>query len=174
MTRKQFAVTIARVRQELENIGKLLDELAGRDLLAVDEKSGPRLDLPDDSFCLRSIGSVLHDFYMAVEKIMKAVAKSVDGVVPQGPNWHRELLVQMTLSVPQVRPPVISTETAVVLLEFLAFRHVFRNVYGFGLSAVRLGELLPKLPGAAKRLEDEVTRFLAAMEEVLPEGSEAD
>jgi len=41
----------------------------------------------------------------------------------------------MTLSIPEVRPPVLSKETAKMLDEFRSFRHVFRNVYGFNLAS---------------------------------------
>jgi hypothetical protein len=47
----------------------------------------------------------------------------------------------MSLELPEIRPAVISTETAERLGDYLRFRHVFRNVYGFVLDATRLKPL---------------------------------
>jgi len=168
LTRKQFAVIASRLRQELRNTRLLLDELARQGLLPGTRRSLVTLD-PRDSFTLRAIGSILHDFYVAAEYIFETVARNLDDLSPTGPEWHRELLRQMTLSVPGIRPALLTTETADRLDEFRAFRHVFRNVYGFNLSSQRLQELLRALPDTVSRLEEEVNEFIADMQEILPE-----
>ena len=60
-----------------------------------------------------------------------------------------------------VRPAVISTALAEELGEFLRFRHVFRNVYGFVLQADRLGSLQKKMPGVLEWFVTEMRVFLA-------------
>ncbi|MEW6698055.1 MAG: hypothetical protein ACOY35_02210 [Bacillota bacterium] len=75
----------------------------------------------------------------------------------------------MTLDIPEVRPPVLSRETAGKLDEYRAFRHVFRNVYGFNLSSERMVDLLNKFPHTAGCLEREVYSFIQLMKKIMPE-----
>lgn len=45
-----------------------------------------------------------YDFNTGVEKILEDIAKEVDRRVPIGEGWHSELLHQMTLDIPGLRP----------------------------------------------------------------------
>ncbi len=65
---------------------------------------------------------------------------------------------------------MLSRETASKLDEFRAFRHVFRNAYGFNLSSDRLAELLNKFPHAAGCLQKEAHSFIETMLEIMPGG----
>jgi hypothetical protein len=51
------------------------------------------------SFFLDSVAINLHSFYNGVERIFEWIARELDGGLPVGPIWHRELLDQMTLQV---------------------------------------------------------------------------
>ncbi len=169
MTRKQLAVIATRIYEELNNIKSLVGELSERGLTG--SKKNIRSALPPgDTFHLRAVGSILHDFYVAAENIFKTVAREIDEFVPQDEKWHRNLLLQMTLDIPDVRPALITKETAGKLDEYRAFRHVFRNVYGFNLSAERIIELLNKFPHTAACLEKDVVVFIDTMKTVLPNG----
>jgi len=44
--------------------------------------------------------------------------------------------------------------------EFLAFRHIVRNIYGFELDTERVGRLLDKYPAAWRSFESDARRFL--------------
>jgi hypothetical protein len=76
----------------------------------------------------------------------------------------------MTMDIPEVRPPLLSKETAAMLDEFRAFRHVFRNVYGFNLSSERIVDLLNKFPQITNCVEKEVYSFIQTMKKIMPEG----
>jgi len=93
---------------------------------------------PPTAFDLRGIGSLLHDFYTAVEDVFEAIAGNVNGAVPDGESWHKDLLVKMSIPIPELRPAVISQDLRWKLDEYLRFRHVFRNVYGHLLYWERL------------------------------------
>lgn len=82
---------------------------------------------------LTATASVLHSFYTAVENILLAIAKGIDGQVPERSHWHRDLLLQMT-SASASRPVVLDKETARRLGEYLAFRHFYRHAYSFILE----------------------------------------
>lgn len=170
MTRKEFLVIATRLKEELENITNLINELTARGLTGSKKKIKSNL-LPDDTFMLRAIGSILHDFYIAVENIFETVAREIDEALPLGENWHRKLLQQMTLEIPEVRQPLLSKETAGKLDEFRAFRHVFRNVYGFNLSSERMVDLINKFPHTANCLAREVCDFIKTMKEVIPDSN---
>lgn len=167
MTRKQFAVIATRLKEELENIKGLSKELSERGLTGSKKKIKSAIP-PGDTFILRAVGSILHDFYVAAENIFETIAREIDEKLPAGEHWHRELLLQMTLSIPEVRPPVLSRETAGKMDEFRAFRHVFRNVYGFNLSSERMVDLLNKYSHTAGCLEKEVCSFIHTMKEIIP------
>lgn len=171
MTRKQFAVVATRIKEELENIKSLSKELSDRGLSG--SKKNIRSALPQgDTFLLRAVGSILHDFYVAVENIFETVAREIDESLPADEKWHRKLLLQMALDIPDLRPSLISKETAAKLDEIRAFRYVFRNVYGFNLSAERIVDLLNKFPQTTDCLEREVYTFIEIMKEIMPEGKE--
>ena len=140
-----------RVAQEVDV------ELRSIERLAEELQSAPT---GDDTFALRARASILHDFYTGVERVFVRLAEEINGGVPRGDNWHRQLLTDMAIAIPEVRPAVISGELADELAEFLRFRHVFRNVYGFVLQADRLGALQAKLPGVLERFLREVRGFM--------------
>ncbi len=50
----------------------------------------------------------LHGFYAGVERIFEEIAREIDGSLPAGPEWHRDLLLQMSAEVAGTRPPVIA------------------------------------------------------------------
>lgn len=168
MTRKQIIVIATRLKEELDNIQGLHTELADRGLTGSKKKIKSVIN-PGDTFTLRAVGSILHDFYVAAENIFGTIAREIDEKLPAGEHWHRELLMQMILDIPEVRPPVLSRETAFKLDEFRAFRHVFRNVYGFNLSSERMVDLLNKFPHTISCLEKDVCTFIQTMKQIVSE-----
>ena len=66
----------------------------------------------------------------------------------------------MAMTTPAFRPAIIASELEQELAEFLRFRHLFRNVYGFVLRADRLRALQEKAPAVLLRLVDEIRAFL--------------
>ena len=55
-------------------------------------------------------------------------------------------------------------ETARLLGEFLRFRHLFRNVYGFELEWPRLRGLARRVPRTWRLLKTDIERFLKFLE----------
>lgn len=152
----RFARLAAAIRDELRDIEQLVAEAdAARARFAKMKPS--RLEL-------RGIGAILHDFYTGVERMFETIAPELNGGVPAGSSWHRELLRNMTLDLPGFRPAVIERETERLLDELLRFRHLFRNVYGFELEWPRLRALLERLPAAWKALHADVDRFLGFLD----------
>lgn len=107
----------------------------------------------------------LYSFYNGLERLFESVARQVDGTVPAGSAWHRELLEQMALDLTDVRPPVLSRESLALLRDYLGFRHVVRDLYTWELDSQKVAELVDKLPTIVAALEADLVqcgRFLDA------------
>jgi hypothetical protein len=65
----------------------------------------------------------------------------------------------MSIELDGIRPAVISKELREQLDEYLRFRHVFRNVYGFNLDKARLTELISGLEGVFIDFQGAIQEF---------------
>ena len=117
----------------------------------------------DDTYRVRARGSILHDFYNGVERVFLRIARELNGGVPRGDQWHRDLIGDMALAITEVRPAVIDDNLAEVLGEYLRFRHVFRNVYGGVLDAKRMATLEQRLPRTLAAFRQRMEDFVCWM-----------
>jgi hypothetical protein len=78
---------------------------------------------------------------------------------PRGVNWHQELLDQMALEIPNVRPAVISSKTREQLDPYRGFRHVVRNVYTYHISPDKMKPLAKGIRPVFKQVEKELAAF---------------
>ena len=78
---------------------------------------------------LMLVAANLHGYYTALETLCERVARQLDENVPTGPTWHTDLLSQMQIEVPGLRPQVISATVLDDLHELRKFRHFFRDAY---------------------------------------------
>jgi len=111
-----------------------------------------------DKYLLRTKASFLADFYMGVERIFKIIAEELHGGAPKGDDWHKRLLLDMSLNIGE-RPPVVSRELYSKLLMFLGFRHVVRQVYGFELDEKRLEALSVHFESVLEKVIEEIEYF---------------
>ena len=116
----------AFIRKEIKRLDKLMKEAEGTPFSA----SHPR-----------HIGSLLHDFYTGIERVFEKIAINLDGGIPGGESWHRDLLDSMSLELEGIRPPLIGENMHRRLGEYLRFRHLFRSLYGFELDKKRMRTL---------------------------------
>ena len=135
------------IKHEIQNLEKLITEL--------------EVTKDDGSISTRRIiGSVLHDSYNCCERIFRMIVGEINEAVPFGFEWHRQLLNKVTHGVENLRPPVISEKMAAEIEEYLEFRHVFRNIYGFELLGDRLIRLKERHPFVFDSFIKEVMYFL--------------
>lgn len=138
------------IKIELENLERLTEEM--KQLL-----SGIG-DTP--SFIeIRAAGSIIHDFYCGTEKIFERIALHIDKSLPQGENWHTELLLQMAKPLNGVRRAIITEGLLQDLKEYLRFRHLFRNIYGFELKWERFKEFCIRLEDIFRDLKFKIEKF---------------
>ena len=146
----------AAIRAEAALLQRVMDEaeLALRDF--------PKAVPPPRE--LRGIANILHDFYTGAEHVFEKISAALDGGIPEGAAWHRELLESMALDLPSLRPPVLTGNGVRLLEEFLRFRHLFRNVYGFELEWDRLKPLLSRMPATWAVLRADLNAFLVFLD----------
>lgn len=105
----------------------------------------------------------LHSFYTGAERIFYDIARGFDDEVPTGSDWHRQLLEQMTVEIPQARPPVLFEQTRLELDEFRRFRHVVRSNYAYKLDPQRIVALAQKLPALFQHLTQDSLGFCVGL-----------
>jgi hypothetical protein len=113
-----------------------------------------------DTILLRGKASIFHDFYCGAENIFRRIAPKLNGGLPDGPAWHKRLLQNMSLEIPEVRPSVVSAETFTLLGEFLDFRHRFRHIYGFDLDFKKMEELERIYPETHAKLCEDIKKLI--------------
>jgi len=150
-----------------EIVQSILEEVAAMEILRQELRRLRDLSYPG---VYRAQGSILHDFYTGCERIFLHIAKDIDRDVPQGEHWHIKLLKRMTRERGEARPEVISEDLARALRPYLGFRYVFRNIYGHALRPDRLCPLIERFECSLDRFQDEITRFVAFLKQVLHEG----
>jgi hypothetical protein len=106
----------------------------------------------------------LHGFYNGVEHIFEDIARTLDGGLPSGAEWHTSLLRQMTVELEGLRPAVIAIKTRKSLDEYRGFRHIVRNVYAFNLRPARLEELVNDAPDCLANLTADLLAFADFLE----------
>ncbi len=139
------------------------------DLQHVAERTTRLMDKLDDTHDADFIDGIalnLHAFYTGAEHVFEAIARDVDGAVPSGPEWHRELLLQVSGGVADIRPAVVGAETRACLDAYRGFRHVVRNAYTFTLDGARVRELAAGLPACCEQLAADLTAFAAFLDTV--------
>ena len=152
-----YAVLASRIRQDMADLERMVERVERA--MQARRQGTAEQDLLLDSAALN-----LHDFYTGLERIFTHVASGVDRSVPSGPDWHRELLRQMTVQVPGLRPAVIPIEVSIAVDEFLRFRHVVRHIYAFEFDPERVERLATRLRPTFGDVEATLVAFAAFLE----------
>lgn len=154
---RHSVAVLTRLRQELSE-----DREAMSVRLAELHEAGSRLD---ERPWASHAAVALHGWYTALESALERVVRTLDGDVPRGERWHRDLLSQVTVEVQGVRPAVLPRALLPELLELLGFRHFFRHAYCVAFEPDKLGAELERL----RRIGPEVDRALDALDAYLAE-----
>lgn len=120
---------IVDVENELNFISREVDILKRKRHRIEVEK-----DLENIDSHLKAIALTMHSIYSGYEKIIEMLVKGLDGDVPTAIEYHSALLKRATYEVPDVRPPIISEETFLLLNALRAYRHKLRRIYTYLIS----------------------------------------
>ncbi|ELS00006.1 hypothetical protein [Gloeocapsa sp. PCC 73106] len=146
----RYAVLIGRIKGDLED----LEQLVHKNSILMD-----KIDRTKDMDYLGTVALNLHSFYCVTERICQDVALEIDNSLPEGSDWHRRLLRQMSADIPDLRPKLFGKGTFKALNELCAFRHVVRNVYTFDLIPSRIQDLASTLPDCLEQLRIDLRDF---------------
>lgn len=152
-----YRVLAERLRAEMEPPARVVERVEGALARAASQPE-------DRDYFLSAAALDLHGFYAGVERTFELVARSVDDSLPKGPTWHRDLLAQMALPVPGLRPAVVTAETHASLTDYLEFRHVVRNLYTFDLRLDRVAVLAGNLRAANDLVQRDLRLFVAFLD----------
>lgn len=140
-----------------------LDQVVNRATRAWPQAGNSRRD--QDLF-LDAVALNLHSFYSGIERLFELIGRRIDGHLPEGETWHRDLIEQMASDLAEVRPAVIAGDTARQIDVFRRFRHLVRNLYTVHLLPERMAELMSVLPDMWDMLRRELLAFADFLEEL--------
>lgn len=119
---------------------------------------------------LMLVAANLHGYYTALETLCERVARQLDENLPTGASWHADLLSQMQVEVPGLRPAVLPAEVVGELHELRKFRHFFRNAYVLDfdpvlvrLHAERLGRIHDRVAATMAEFGAHLQRTMRAL-----------
>jgi hypothetical protein len=130
-------------------------------LLLEDRAIGLRAD---DPVRLESVAYQLHNFYNAIEDLLKMVAAHFENQISDTARWHSVLLQRMSQEIPGIRPVVLSQESYLVLNSLRGFRHFFRHAYGVPIDYEQLQINLNKARKLYPNLEKDLNQFFAQLQ----------
>ncbi len=123
------------------------------------ERQFSKAESSGDEDYLDGVALNLHSFYAGIERIFEVIAREIDNSMPTGPEWHRNLLTQMSAEISGTRPAVIGHSTRNCLDEYRGFRHLVRNIYTFNLRPSRVEELVTELRQCYAALAVDIKAF---------------
>ncbi len=132
-----------RIEAELDNIQEVLNRLPSAHKLS----SIKELELA-------GVATLLHNFYNGIENVIKQIVATKAANIPQGQNWHRDLL-DLALRYKVINKTIWSS-----LKQFLAFRHFFSHAYAFHLEFDRMQPLVKTAPKLFVSFKVNIQRFL--------------
>ncbi|MEM1292479.1 MAG: hypothetical protein AAGH67_13500 [Cyanobacteria bacterium P01_H01_bin.162] len=145
-----YAALIGQLQQDLSELDRLVKET---------QKVLKKFQATEDEDYLGTVALNLHSYYTGVERLLEDITRSFDEPLPEGADWHRRLLRQMSAELPDVRPAVLSVATRQQLDEYRGFRHVIRNIYSFELRSDRIQALASQLGPMHHKLRHDLDQF---------------
>jgi len=147
----KFGQLAERIETELAELEKVAERI---------RNGWERFRQSGDDFYTDSVSLNIHGFYSGIERIFQLIARTVEGSVPQGANWHRTLLDQMSCEIPGVRPAVISPEILELLEAYRGFRHVVRNVYSYNFDPNKTEILVKNISVLFDNIRNQLINFV--------------
>lgn len=146
----EFAEDIER---ELARLEQLKDSIT---LVKDKRETMPKIaDILTENIALK-----LHNFYMGCERIFQLIASELNSGLPSGYDGHKRLLERMARE-KMGMPAVLRQETVDNLKEYLGFRHIVRNLYGYELEREKVDRLLIKYFAVWPAVDRDIREFIA-------------
>ncbi|MEL6326543.1 MAG: nucleotidyltransferase domain-containing protein [Cyanobacteria bacterium J06626_23] len=141
--RERMADGIEAIDQSIELLGQVLSQA----------ETIPEIAL------IPALTSYIDDFYSGCERISRRVAVALDGQLPRGSNWHKQLLLQLAVPGGQGPPPLWSQDLCFAIDDYRRFRHRIRHMYTGDLEPSRVIELAQQAPQVFAQMQQAVAVF---------------
>ena len=152
-----YRAIAGRIRSELQELAHVTERT---------QRIWRQAAISTDDYHVDATALNLHGVYAGLERLFEIIADGVEQAKPTGSRWHDDLLRQMTIEIPNVRPPVLSQETRQQLDRYRGFRHVVRNVYTYNLEPGQIAVLVQQLAPTMDRVSQELRAFADFLEEL--------
>ena len=90
------------------------------------------------------VAQILHSFYNGIEKLLLLIIKNSEIISIDVNRWHSELFIK-AFEPRQNSMYIIRPDLKETLNEYLKFRHVVRNSYGFSLLWTKMIDMVVNL-----------------------------
>lgn len=114
---------------------------------------------------LVNIAYQMHNLYSVYEDMFKEISVTFENNIERSSGFHKNLLVRMKLSIPGIRPKVLSETSYLILSELMGFRHVFRHAYNYNLLPDKMEILRKKVIEVKEIIDYDITSFKKFLEE---------
>jgi hypothetical protein len=132
-----------RINIELENIDEILKGIP------------PHSKLPFLSALeLAGTAALLHNFYNAIENILKQIFISNKILIPEGKSWHKELIESA------IKEEIITDNCKDQLGHYLAFRHFFSHAYALDLYSDKIEPLVENMAETFRLFKSDISKYL--------------
>lgn len=118
----------------------------------------------DDPVRLESVAYQIHNFYNAIEDLLKIIAAHFENQISDTARWHSVLLQRMSQEILGIRPVLLSQESYLLLNSLRGFRHFFRHAYGVPIDYEQLKINLNKSLQLYSYLDRDLKQFFEALE----------
>ena len=110
-----------------------------------------------DDIELHAAASALHSIYTGMERCLLLMLKVRGEPVPSGLHWHKQVLER------SYECGTVDKDLRDRLKEYLAFRHMYRNAYGFMLDSDLLAPLIDRACSLVFDFEKSVNSAIGCM-----------
>ena len=153
----------------LERLQKLDNAIVQKILFEIDQidehlnSASPLFDLckikEPDYIEKCAVAMIIHSFYNGIENMILMIVKNKDSNLPSGIKWHKELL-NRAFEKTERRTQIFRGEMKLPLNEYLRFRHVVRNTYGYQLKWEDMKTLLLNIDMIWKNTKEDIKIFI--------------
>lgn len=108
---------------------------------------------------LSAAAMVLHSFYNGIENIILMILKNYNEKIPNGYNWHMELL-EMAFTKNGDRDIIFNNEIKYQLEEYRKFRHLVRHIYNYKLDWLIMEDIMNNIQAIWGKIKEDINRFI--------------